>query len=174
LESVSRIRTDIEEALKTWLCGAERIVVAGVGNPLRMDDHAGVEVVKALKRRRLRADRVRLIECESVPENLIEPITSFEPTHILLVDAALLGEEPGFLKLMSLKEMDMIPISTHALPLSILSEYLAETTGAKVALLAIQPKTTGFGEGLTEELSEAVERAASILAGVLERLFDKR
>ncbi|HDJ04495.1 hydrogenase maturation peptidase HycI [Candidatus Bathyarchaeota archaeon] len=167
---VKRIGTDIESALKAWLSGVERVVIVGVGNPLRMDDHAGVEVVKALKKK-LKNSRVRLFECESVPEDFIEPITDFKPTHILLVDAALLGEKPGFLKLMNPKEIEMIPISTHTLPLSILSEYLVEETGAKVALLAIQPKETGFGEGLTEELSEAVERTASMLAGVLENLL---
>ena len=167
---MKRIGTDIESALKAWLSGVERVVIVGVGNPLRMDDHAGVEVVKALKKK-LKNSRVRLFECESVPEDFIEPITDFKPTHILLVDAALLGEKPGFLKLINPKEIEMIPISTHTLPLSILSEYLVEETGAKVALLAIQPKETGFGEGLTEELSEAVERTASMLAGVLENLL---
>lgn len=62
-----------------------------------------------------------------------------------------------------------VPVSTHALPLSILCDYVSKETGAKVALLAINPKDTGFGEDLTEELKEALEEVVTLLAEALSK-----
>jgi Ni,Fe-hydrogenase maturation factor len=58
-------------------------------------------------------------------------------------------------------------ISTHALPLRIFCEYLANTTGAKIALLVIQPKNTNFGEGLTPKLRETAVSLANMLLRLL-------
>ena len=79
----------IETELREWFRGAERIVVAGIGNPIRMDDFAGVKIVQDLKGQV--SDKVMLIECETVPESFIQQIIDFKPTHILLIDAAILG-----------------------------------------------------------------------------------
>lgn len=72
----------------------ERAVIIGIGNPLRRDDNVGVEIVKRLKGT-ITKDNILIIEGESVPENFIEPITEFNPSHILLIDAALMGLKPG-------------------------------------------------------------------------------
>lgn len=151
----------IEKSLRLWLSGAKRVVIAGVGSPLRRDDFVGVQIIRNLRNRVSRA--VYLIECETVPESFIEPISEFKPTHVLIIDAAKLDLRPGSARLIEPNKIAGIPVSTHALPLSIFSEYLAKTTGAKVALLAIQPKETEFGEGLTEELKKTAEDLACLL-----------
>jgi len=155
----------VEVSLRVWLSKAERVVVAGVGSSLRKDDFVGVEVVRNLRDRVSQA--VYLIECEEAPESFIGPISEFKPTHVLIVDAAMLESEPGSVRLIEPQKIGGVAISTHALPLRIFSEYLVETTGAKVALLAIQPKETDFGEGLTPELKETAEAVACLLAEIL-------
>ena len=158
--------SNIESRLKDWLSSARKVVIAGVGNPLRKDDFAGVQVVRNLRGNVSRA--VYLIECETVPEDFLEPIVRFEPTHVLIIDAALMGLEPGSPKLIEPNQIGGHTISTHALPLRIFCEYLSKTTGAKIALLSIQPKDTSFGEGLTTELEMAVRRLSNILTEILE------
>jgi thioredoxin reductase (NADPH) len=39
----------LQKALKEWLANAERVVVAGIGNPIRTDNFVGVKIVQDLK-----------------------------------------------------------------------------------------------------------------------------
>jgi len=157
---------DIENNLKKWFSNAQRVVVAGIGNPLRKDDFVGVEIVRNLQSKV--SPSVYLIECETVPESFIEPITEFKPTHILIIDAALLNLKPSSSKLVEPDQMMKQPaISTHALPLRIFCEYVARATNAKIALLLIQPGDTSFGEGLTREVRNTADRMARLLSRLL-------
>jgi len=144
------------DELAQWFSGARRIVIVGVGNPIRRDDNVGVEIVNGLEGKVPKS--VLLIKSETVPESFIEPIVKFKPTHILILDAALLGLGPGAIKFMKTIEVKATAISTHALPIHIFCEYLTKTTGAKIAMLLIQPKNASFGEELTCELKMTKEK----------------
>ena len=160
---------EIEDELRTWISDAQRVVIAGIGNPLRKDDFVGVRIVRNLQKKVPKS--VYLIECETVPESFIGAITEFKPTHILIIDAASLSLEPASVKLIEPAQlMGRAAISTHALPLQIFCEYLTRTTGARIALLTIQPKDTGFGEGLTAE----VEKTAEHLTNLLSKIFSRK
>lgn len=157
---------EIEHKLREWFSGAQKVVIAGIGNSLRRDDFVGVKIVRDLQDSV--TSSVYLIECETVPENFIEQIVSFNPTHILIIDAALLNLDPGSSKLLSSnKLMERPVVSTHALPLRIFCEYLTRETNAKIALLLIQPKDTSFGEGLTREVQNTAEHMARLLSRFL-------
>ena len=157
---------NIENSLRGWLSDARKVVVAGIGNPLRKDDFVGVKVVRNLQNKD--SQSVYLIECETVPESFIESITDFKPSHILIIDAALLNLKPGSSKLVKPDQMaERLPISTHALPLRIFCEYLANTTKAKIALLLIQPGDTSFGEDLTAGVKETAEHLANLLSRII-------
>lgn len=157
---------DVQNELKTWLSDAKRVVVAGIGNPIRLDDFAGVKIVRDLRRKV--SEKVYLIECETVPENFIQQILDFNPTHILLIDAAVLGLEPGNSRLVNSEQLVMFPVfSTHALPLRIFCEYLAKTTKAKIVLLLIEPKNADFGEGLTPEVEASAQNIVNVLLKIL-------
>ena len=166
MASYKNKENDVEVDLKNWLSNAQKVVIAGIGNPLRKDDFVGVEIVRNLQNKV--SQFVYLIECETVPESFIEPITEFKPTHVLIIDAALLNLNPGSSKLIEPGQMvKQTAISTHALPLRIFCEYLAKTTGAKIALLLIQPKDAGFGEGLTAELEKTAVKLTNLLSRIL-------
>ncbi len=158
----------VSNALKRWLKNVEKIVVVGIGNELRRDDFVGVEVVRGLKGKVSRY--VMLVESETVPESFLESITGFNPTHVLLVDAGLLGLEPGEAKFVESSRVlspSTVAISTHALPLRIFCEYLEKTIGVKVALIIIQPRNTDFGEGLSVEVEKAAKELKKTLLEVL-------
>jgi len=157
---------DIEHELLNWLKDARRIVVVGVGNPLRKDDSVGVRVARRLNKT-LHSEKVNILECETVPENYLGSIERIRPSHVLVIDAAEAGLEPGRLILTELSEVHGLAISSHNIPLSVFGEYLKRTIGARVALLAIQPEKVEFGEGLSERLREAMDEVASILLKVL-------
>jgi hydrogenase 3 maturation protease len=157
---------DIESSLKEWFSGAERVVVAGIGNPFRRDDFVGVEVVRKLRNNVSKS--VYLIEAGTVPESFMDPITKFKPTHILIIDAGIMNQKPGTAKLADPAQlMRKTSISTHTLPLRIFCDYLTETTAAKIALLIIQPQDASFGEGLTPKLRETATNLTNLLLNFL-------
>ncbi len=160
------VEGSFEKKLREWLSNAERVVVAGVGNPIRMDDFVGVKIVHDLHGKV--SEKVLLIECETVPESFIQQILDFRPTHVLLIDAAVMGLEPGNCRLVKPEHLKVFPaISTHILPLRVFCDYLSKTLEAKIALLLIEPKETDFGEGLSGEVEAAAGRIVNLLMSIL-------
>ncbi len=157
---------DIEAELRSWLRGVGTVVAAGIGCVDRSDDYVGLKIVEALQGK-VRGD-VCLLECETVPESYILDIEKLEPTHVLLIDAANIGLEPGESRLVNAEDLvSFSPLSSHALPLRVFCEYLKKTINPKIALLLIQPESLELGEGLTPQ----VEAAAAKLTAVLTRLL---
>jgi len=153
---------ELEDELQTWLRDATSVVVAGVGNAIRLDDYIGVRVVEDLHGKV--SEKVHLIECETVPESFVDEIIDIRPSHVLLIDAAVLGLRPGTAHLYDAEEvMNVSTISTHTLPLRVFCEYVVMLTGARIALLLIEPKNTDFGEGLTPEIEAAASRVEAAL-----------
>jgi hydrogenase 3 maturation protease len=155
-----------EESLKEWLSGATKVVVAGIGNAIRMDDFVGVKIVQDLTGKV--SAKVHLIECETVPESFMDEIIEVKPSHVLLIDAALLGLKSGAARLYDVDKLtNLPPISTHTLPLRIFCDYINEFGKAKIALLLIQPKNTEFGEGLSAKVADSAEQIVQTLLKVL-------
>ncbi len=156
----------IKKELKKWFVDAKKVVIAGIGNPIRTDDYIGLKIVEQLKGKL--TETVFLLECETVPESYLLDIEEFNPTHVLLIDAAFLGLNPGEASLVDAEKMgDFSAITTHLLPLRIFCDYVKQATGAKIALLLIEPKSTEFNEGLTAEVQAAAEQLTKILLRLL-------
>jgi hydrogenase 3 maturation protease len=152
----------IQDALEKWFAGAERVVVAGIGNPIRRDDFVGVKVVQDLQGKV--PENVHLIECETVPESFMQEIVDLKPSHVLLIDAAVLRLKPGETRLVFPEQVTNFPaITTHMLPLRIFCEYITKMTESKIALLLVEPENTEFGEDLTPEVQKAAEKITKIL-----------
>lgn len=155
----------IKKDLKNWFIEAKKVVIAGIGNPIRMDDYVGLKIVEQLKGRL--HPNVLLIEAETVPESYLQEIEAFCPSHVLLIDAAYLGLKPGQASLVDAEAIvNYSAISTHLLPLRIFCDYVKQATGAKIALLLIEPACMEFGEGLTVEVEAAAERLTEALVAL--------
>ena len=127
-----------------------------------MDDFVGVKIVQDLQGK-VPKD-VHLIECETVPESFMDEIVQLKPSHVLLIDAAVMKLKPGEVRLFDAEKVTSFPaISTHMLPLRIFCEYITQLAGAKIALLLIEPGNTEFGEGLTRVVQEASEKITQTL-----------
>ena len=152
----------IRDALKKWFVDADRVVVAGIGNPIRRDDFVGVKIAQDLIGKV--SDKVQLLECETVPESSLQEIVDLNPSHVLLIDAAVLGLKPGETRLVFPERVANFPaITTHVLPLRIFCELIANMTKSKIALLLIEPENTEFGEGLTPKVQAAADKIVNIL-----------
>ncbi len=157
---------DINKELKDWFSGARNIVVAGIGNPIRTDDNVGLKIVEALKGKV--RESVCLLECETVPESYVLDIEESKPTHVLLIDAAVLGHKAGEASLIKPEKLPFFTaLSSHMLPLRLFCEYIQKSTNAKIGLLLIEPKSMEFGEGLSAEAAEAAEKLTQTLLSLL-------
>jgi hydrogenase 3 maturation protease len=155
----------IEKELKDWLADAKKVVIAGIGNPIRSDDYIGLKIVEDLKNKL--SKNVLLLECETVPESYLLDIEEFNPTHVLLIDAAFLGLKPGQFRLVDAESIaNFSAVTTHILPLRLFCEYVKQATGAKVGLLLVEPKIMEFGEGLSAEVQATAEKLTDVLLGL--------
>jgi len=160
---------NIHDALEKWFADAERVVVAGIGNPIRRDDFVGVKIVQDLEERV--SDKVSLLECETVPESFMQEIVDIKPSHVLLIDAAILGLKPGEIRLIYPEQVSDFPaITTHVLPLRIFCEYIAKMIKTKIALLLIEPENTDFGEGLTPITQDVAKKVVTVLRKLLREI----
>jgi hydrogenase 3 maturation protease len=148
----------------------KRIVWLGIGSPLRADDAVGLFIVErlsqVLKAPAGREDRFYL--GESAPENFSGEIRQFSPTHVIMVDAAQIGLEPGAFRIIEHEEIGGISFSTHVLPLKILANYLVCTCNCEVVIVGVQPRNLEFGEELSPDVKAAAERFVTACAQAFE------
>lgn len=157
--------------LQQWIARQNRvprIAVLGIGNPLRSDDAAGVQVVRGLQNHFTRdLDSVLVIDAGQAPENHTAELRRFRPELVLLIDAAEMGLPPGEIRWVGIDEIDGMSASTHTLPLSMLAKYLTMECSCDVDLLGIQPRSVEIGESVSADVLRAVDEIAEELAGLL-------
>ncbi len=141
-----------------------RLVIIGIGHPLRGDDALGPCLVKRLAEAKLDA---LCIDAGSAPENYLGKIIKASPDVVLFIDAVDLNREPGFYKILEKDEILKTGFTTHDLSPRMLIEYLTTETKARIYLLGIQPKDLGLGQ----ELSLPVEKTLRELEGLFKGSF---
>lgn len=150
-----------------------RTVVIGVGNPLRGDDAAGVEVAERLRPRV--PEGVEVVACNEEPSRLMEAWEGAD--RVVLVDSVASGLAPGTLHRFDAGE-DAIPArtfrsSTHAIGIADTIE-LARALGQlprRVRVYGIEAGGFGTGAGLTPAVESAV---AFLVKDVLADLEEER
>jgi hydrogenase 3 maturation protease len=164
---------DLYDFLTDRLRGVKKLAVLGAGSILRADDAAGVMAVENLM-----ADcsidkypNVRFYLGETAPENYSGNIRIFCPTHLLIIDAADLGQKPGDIVDINPETVGGPTFCSHMLPLKIMIDYLISETGAAVTLLGIQYKNIAFDTAMTPEIKEAVEEVCETLKKVIDELL---
>jgi len=79
------------------------------------------------------AERVLLLEAETVPESYLLDIEEFSPSHVLLIDAAFLGLQAGAASLLDAEKIvDYSAITTHLLPMRISVNMLSRQLAQKL------------------------------------------
>ncbi len=135
----------------------KRNLLMGVGNDIRGDDAVGELVAREFEH-----ENWETVDCGSVPENHIIMVEKDDYETVILVDAANMELEPGEIRIVSRELLNVFTMSTHALPLSLVIDYLEERVD-EVYLIGIQPKDMRLKEGITPELREAKEKILELL-----------
>lgn len=120
-------------------------------------------------RARARLDHVAGFEGCAAPENLTGAIAAFRPTHVLLVDAAHLGEEPGAVRVIPRGEIRGVSFSTHMLPAPIFLDYLEKSTGCASLVVGIQPAQTDVLGPISPPVARAIDAVVATVRQALRR-----
>lgn len=128
---------EFEGTLADILSGATRVAVFGIGDDLNPLDRPGI--VGAILIHELERPNVTVFLVGTMPENYTGALRKLRPSHVLMVDAADMGMPPGSLALIHPSHVSGQRYSTHAMPLSLVIEYVEKELGARVVLIGVQP-----------------------------------
>ncbi len=144
-------------------------IVIGLGNRLRGDDAAGLEVARLVRER---APDVRAVEHEREPSDLIE---LWSDARLAIVVDAIAGEKPGGIHRLEAGR-DGLPAprstgaSTHALALGEVIELARALDRLPGRLLVLGIEGTRFdtGAGLSPPVTKATVEAAELVLAELD------
>jgi hydrogenase 3 maturation protease len=158
------------ESLKHKLHNAQRVAVLGIGSDLRGDDVAGILAAQQIGKiigHKKTSPEVRVFIGETAPENLTGEIKRFQPTHLIIIDAAELNKEPGHIEIMEPETIGGTSFCTHSLPLKVIIAYLLESFRFQAIIIGIQPKTLIFGSQPTKEVLASAKKLSASIAKLL-------
>ena len=141
------------------------VTIIGIGNIMRGDDGFGPKLIESLKKKKTKAN---LFDCGTVPENYIFPILTTSCDTVILVDAADLKMEPGSMNILTLGQLSGAGLSTHNSSIRLFTDLLM--TGKddlNIFAVTMQPKSIAFGESLSPEVKEGVNKLADIFEEAL-------
>ncbi|KZX13510.1 hydrogenase maturation peptidase HycI [Methanobrevibacter filiformis] len=150
----------IKNDFKAFLENYDKLLVLGVGNELRGDDSLGPYFIESIGSK-LSLDffekwNIVLVNAGSVPENFTGLIIKEKPSHILIVDAILMDDVPGFIKLITKEQIANYSPSTHSMSLSVIIKYLESKIDFNILLVGIQPETMGFAEDISSVVLNSI------------------
>lgn len=156
-----RLRADLQLLSKSD--SAPRLAVMGIGHELCGDDAVGMQIAGMLRSLHLDPERILAVEAGPAPENFTGVFRRFKPDLILMIDAALLNEEPGSVRWLDWKQADGFSASTHTLPIHLVASYLSMELNCNVELIGIQPEQTFVDAPLTPRVRKAAEEVVSVI-----------
>lgn len=139
-----------------------------MGSELRGDDAVAMRVASLLGEYRPRRTLFELFVGGTAPENATGPMRRFRPSHLLVLDAADLGQPPGTIELLERSRLSGISFCTHALPLSVIIDYvLASCAGSQAIVVGIQPGHLTMDRPMSPEVVAAADAVATTIRAAL-------
>jgi hydrogenase 3 maturation protease len=157
-----------ESQLGDFLKDYEKLVILGVGNELKCDDGIGPYIIKRLQEQIVEnKDRLLFIDAQTVPENFTGKIRKENPTHLIIVDACLMGGEPGDMKIVDNDDFAQIGISTHSMSLAFFVKYLKQDTDFQIIFVGIEPESMDFADRPTPKVEDAANDFIKVLKEII-------
>lgn len=141
-----------------------QLKVIAVGNDLYGDDGVGNAVLNALKQIPEMKD-VELIDGATDALGLIDHFSG--ANHVIIVDAAQMGEEPGTVKVFSKEEVKlkikMDHLSVHGISLAETFDIaqVIDSLPEKITIIGIEPKNIGISQNLSDVVTQSIPEVVS-------------
>lgn len=136
-----------------------KVIIIGIGNPLRGDDAAGVVLAGRLEGN----VRALCIDAGTAPENYLGKIAKEKPDTVLFADAVHLERSPGEYEILKSRDILRTGFTTHDISPALLIDYLERETSAGIFLLGIQPEDLAFGSEMTGPVSRSVTELETMI-----------
>jgi len=164
----SNLPHPLQQTLQARLQNARDVALLAVGSELRGDDAVALRVAALLQADPNAPLNLHVFVGSNAPENCTGPIRQLIPSHVLVIDAAELGKEPGAVELLDPSHLAGVSFCTHALPLSVIIDYIiAACPGCEVVVMGVQPGTLEFGRALTPSVEAAAQDIAALLCSTV-------
>lgn len=139
-----------------------KVVVVGIGNPMKGDDSFGPALIERLK------DKTSMvcIDAGSTPESYAGKIIRERPDTILIVDAVHLGVSSGEYDILKSSEIERSGFTTHDISPRMFLEHLEKETGSDIYLLGVQPEDISFGAEMARDVKGALREIARLITEV--------
>lgn len=132
----------LEEILQTKIT-----LFVGIGNALKSDDGIGIYICKNIRQ----TNKIKILIVESGIEKFVGKINSIDPEILILVDCTDFKEEPGFINLLPIEEIQDYTVNTHTISVKRISEFFK----MKTYILGLQPENVKFGEEFSESVLDS-------------------
>ena len=150
------LTADIIKALSE---GEGKTLLVCVGNTLRMDDGVGPYIAGRVHS----GPELKVIDAGFTPENIIDEAITEAPAKIVVIDAADFRGNPGQVRIVSEEDIPQATLSTHSIPLNVITQIIREKVDCRIFFIGIQPATVTLGEGLTEEVRMSADEIIRVL-----------
>ena len=140
-------------------------LVITAGNSFRSDDGVGPYLYALLKE----CEGLSVIDAGYTPENIVDEAIEVNPDYIIVIDAADFQGRPGEIRVVDDALIPTSTLSTHAIPLNVITRLIEESSGATTVFIGIQARSVVMGEGLSPE----VKAAADVLAQEIMCLYNR-
>ncbi|MBU1726484.1 MAG: hydrogenase 3 maturation endopeptidase HyCI [Candidatus Omnitrophica bacterium] len=141
------------EHLQVHLKG--KALILGIGNSLRSDDAFG-----SLLASRIKGKVPHIVyDAGPNPENYLGKIIKDKPDTVVIIDAVDFGGKPGEFRVLEADELKTTNLfSTHNASISLTINYLQGNFKVDIIILILQPKSIVFGDGLSVEVEESLNK----------------
>lgn len=112
-----------------------------------------------------------ILDCGQVPENAISILRRFTPDLVVLFDAADFSGKPGEIRWIDPFSTSGFSASSHTLPFSVLSKFLAKELDCEVAVIGIQPVSLEFDSGLSSAVRNSLSQLIKDLVETIDQVF---
>lgn len=152
----------IEKILIEKINSNSRVAIIGIGNEFRYDDIAGLQLVRNLKKKLKNLEpkiEFLLVEGETAPHLFFNEIYDWNPTHLIMLDAADLKKDPGTIEIIQKEELPYVSISSHSGSKQLLLDFLnASILNLEIIIIGIQAENIIFEKGISETVKMAVNK----------------
>jgi len=141
-----------------------KLKVIVVGNDLYGDDGVGNAVLRALEQIPDMLD-AELIDGATDALGLIDHFSDTD--HVIIVDAAQMGEKPGTVKIFSKEEVKlkikMDHLSVHGISLAETFDIAqaVDSLPEKITIIGIEPKNIGISQNLSDVVMQSIPEIVS-------------
>ncbi|VVB61799.1 Hydrogenase maturation protease [uncultured archaeon] len=108
-------------------------------------------------------EKLKVFEGHTTPEAYIGPACASRPTHVLIVDAAELGQKPGTWKVLSKYNVEQGLFTTHTIPAVKIAAEIQRRCSATVVFVGIQPKSRDISLNISRECQKTAEEISEII-----------